>query len=98
MWNESKKRLHYDELPNELKTHRNRVSFHNSFKVVDGEGKSHAVVAHFSKDGALFYPPGHQPSRITDSKGGSSESNLSPIILKDPGPANMSKLGMQYFR
>jgi len=57
MWNEGKRRLRYNELPESLKTHTNRSSFLDRFKVVDGDGLSHAVVAHLSKDGHYFIHP-----------------------------------------
>ncbi|WP_214021419.1 DNA cytosine methyltransferase [Methanoculleus sp.] len=62
MWNEGK-RLHYDDLPENLKTHKNRSSFRDRFKVVDGDGFSHAVVAHLSKDGHYFIHPDIQQAR-----------------------------------
>ncbi|HOU30596.1 MAG TPA: DNA cytosine methyltransferase [Bacteroidales bacterium] len=63
LWNTKRKRLHYDELPSELKTHRNRTTFHDRFKVVDGNGKSHAIVAHLSKDGHFFIHPDIKQAR-----------------------------------
>ncbi len=56
-WNTEKKRVKYNELPEELKTHRNRSSFLDRFKVVDGDSLSHSVVAHASKDGHYFIHP-----------------------------------------
>src|SRR5690606_12223876 len=41
----------------ELKTHSNQSSFYDRFKVVNGDGLSHAVVAHISKDGHYFIHP-----------------------------------------
>lgn len=57
MWNDDKKRLRYNELPENLKTHTNQSSFLDRFKVVDGDGLSHAIVAHLSKDGHYFIHP-----------------------------------------
>jgi site-specific DNA-cytosine methylase len=62
MWKEGK-RLHYDDLPENLKTHKNRSSFRDRFKVVDGDGVSHAVVAHLSKDGHYFIHPDIRQAR-----------------------------------
>ena len=57
LWVHKGERLHYDDLPEELKTHKNRKAFADRYKVVDGEGKSHTVVAHIAKDGHYFIKP-----------------------------------------
>lgn len=62
-WNQKKRRIKYDELPSRLKTHRNRSTFRDRFKVVAGDGISHAVVAHISKDGHYFIHPDIQQAR-----------------------------------
>lgn len=57
-WNDGHRRLHYDELPGNLKTHRNRTSFIDRFKVVEGDLHCcHTVLAHLSKDGHYFIHP-----------------------------------------
>ena len=56
-WNDSKQRLHYNELPEKLKTHKNRLVFRDRFKVVDGNSYSHAILAHLGKDGHYFIHP-----------------------------------------
>lgn len=56
-WNNEKVRLRYPDLPSELKTHKNESSFIDRFKVVDGEGISHTVVAHIAKDGHHYIHP-----------------------------------------
>lgn len=57
-WNNGHKRLHYDELPEELKTHKNRKSFVDRFKVVEGDTNTcHTMMAHISKDGHYFIHP-----------------------------------------
>ena len=45
------------DLPNELKTHKNETSFTDRYKVVDGLGVSHTVVAHIAKDGHYYIHP-----------------------------------------
>lgn len=62
-WNQENRRIRYDELPNRLKTHRNRISFSDRFKVVSGDGFSHSVVAHISKDGHYFIHPDIRQAR-----------------------------------
>jgi len=57
-WNDNHKRLNYNDLPDELKTHRNRSSFVDRFKVVEGDKEfCHTVLAHLSKDGHHFIHP-----------------------------------------
>lgn len=57
-WNEGHQRLHYDELPEDLKTHKNRKSFVDRFKVVEGDTNAcHTMMAHISKDGHYFIHP-----------------------------------------
>lgn len=57
-WNNGHKRLHYDELPESLKTHKNRKSFVDRFKVVEGDTNAcHTMMAHISKDGHYFIHP-----------------------------------------
>lgn len=65
-WLDEEKRLLYTELPEELKTHKNRKSFLDRFKVVDPFGLSHTVVAHISKDGHYYiYPDLNQVRSIS---------------------------------
>jgi len=58
LWNRKKKRLNYNELPERLKTHRNRNSFIGRFRVVAADSyASHTVVAHIAKDGHYYIHP-----------------------------------------
>lgn len=60
LWFENSRheRLKYDDLPDELKTHRNRTSFVDRFKVVEGDmDYCHTILAHLSKDGHYFIHP-----------------------------------------
>lgn len=57
-WNFEKERLNYNDLPERLKTHENRTSFFDRFKVVAAnEHRSQTVVAHISKDGHYYIHP-----------------------------------------
>lgn len=57
-WKNDDTRLDYNELPERLKTHRNRQSFEDRFKVVaDDLPYSHTVVAHIAKDGHYYIHP-----------------------------------------
>lgn len=58
LWNSEKTRLDYNVLPDRLKTHRQRDSFLDRFKVVASDRPfSHTVVAHISKDGHYYIHP-----------------------------------------
>lgn len=58
LWADKGERLHYNELPEHLKTHKNQHSFVDRFKVVAWERKaSHTVVAHIAKDGHYYIHP-----------------------------------------
>lgn len=66
-WNNNHSRLKYDELPDELKTHKNQTSFLDRFKVVEGDCHyCHTVLAHLAKDGHYFiHPDIHQCRSIS---------------------------------
>lgn len=57
LWNEKHARLKYTDLPVALRSHKNESSFLDRFKVVNGKGKSHTVVAHIAKDGHYYVHP-----------------------------------------
>jgi len=57
LWVNKGERLKYDTLPESLKKHKNNSSFLDRFKVVDGSGCSHTLVAHISKDGHYYIYP-----------------------------------------
>ena len=57
-WDSEKTRLKYDDLPERLKTHRNRNAFCDRFKVVASDlPVSHTVLAHIAKDGHYYIHP-----------------------------------------
>lgn len=57
LWNKKHMRIKYTDLPNEYKTQKNENSFLDRFKVVDGQGYAHTVVAHLAKDGHYYIHP-----------------------------------------
>lgn len=63
MWNNQHLRLKYTDLPMELRSQKNENSFLDRFKVIDGEGKVHTLVAHLSKDGHYYIHPNKQYCR-----------------------------------
>jgi len=57
-WNDRQERLDYNDLPDRLKTHHNRSSFLDRFKVIAGNKPySHTIVAHISQDGHFSIHP-----------------------------------------
>lgn len=62
-WNEENIRIKYPDLPTKLKTHKNETAFIDRFKVVNGEGVSHTVVAHIAKDGHYYIHPDESQCR-----------------------------------
>lgn len=63
-WNNEQERLDYNDLPNKLKTHKNRHSFFDRFKVVAQElPYSQTVVAHIAKDGHYYIHPDIEQNR-----------------------------------
>lgn len=63
-WNTKMERLNYNDLPEELKTHQNRTSFFDRFKVVSAEAlHSQTVVAHIAKDGHYYIHPDIEQNR-----------------------------------
>lgn len=57
-WFNEKRRPEYDELPDVLKTHKNRAAFKDRFKIVAPDLLySQTIVAHLAKDGHYFIHP-----------------------------------------
>lgn len=57
MWNDKGIRVRNDLLPDDIKTQNNITSFLDRFKVVNGDGVSHTIIAHLSKDGHYYIHP-----------------------------------------
>ncbi len=63
-WNDNHKRLNYQAVPEELRTHKNSTAFTDRFKVVAGDMPySQTVVAHISKDGHYYIHPDKNQNR-----------------------------------
>jgi len=56
-------RLQYKDLPSELTTHKNTRVFNDRFKVVNGKGLCHTMVAHIAKDGHHYIHPDIKQNR-----------------------------------
>jgi DNA (cytosine-5)-methyltransferase 1 len=56
-WEKEKKRIKYTDVPKSLQTQKNTEAFPDRFKVVDGKGISHTVIAHIAKDGHYYIHP-----------------------------------------
>jgi DNA (cytosine-5)-methyltransferase 1 len=63
-WENRHERLNYNDLPEHLKTHQNRTSFFDRFKVVAADlPYSQTVVAHIAKDGHYYIHPDSKQNR-----------------------------------
>ena len=56
-WSNKRVRVKYTDLPQKMRTQKNEDSFLDMFKVVDGNGLSHTIVAHLAKDGHYYIHP-----------------------------------------
>src|SRR5690606_9325486 len=63
-WEKKQERLNYNDIPEKLKTHNNRTSFFDRFKVVAADlPYSQTVVAHIAKDGHYYIHPDIKQNR-----------------------------------
>jgi len=93
-WNRNGKRIKYSELPLRLKTHKNEKAFQDRFKVVNGGGLSHAVVAHLSKDGHYFiHPDINQDRSITVREAARIQSFPDNYLFEGPRFSKFMQIG-----
>lgn len=93
-WNKSEHRLHYDELPDYLKTHKNRHSFVDRYKVVNRKSVSHAVLAHLAKDGHYFiHPDPDQARSLTVREAARIQSFPDEYLFEGPRSAKYVQIG-----
>lgn len=93
-WNKEKRALKYNELPEELRTHKNSSSFLDRYKMVRNEDYSHTIVAHISKDGHYYIHPDMEQNRsLTVREAARIQSFPDDFFFEDSRTAAFKQIG-----
>ena len=93
-WNEEHTRVKNNTLPEEIKTQNNETSFLDRFKVIDGNGYSHTVLAHLSKDGHYYINPNGKYNRsISMREAARIQSFPDNFYFEGPRSAKFRQIG-----
>ena len=93
-WNIEHTRIKNNTLPTEIRTQNNETSFLDRFKVVDGNGYSHTVIAHLSKDGHYYINPNEKYNRsISMREAARIQSFPDNFYFEGPRSAKFKQIG-----
>lgn len=93
-WNKEHTRIKNNTLPEEIRTQNNETSFLDRFKVVDGQGYSHTVIAHLSKDGHYYINPNEKYNRsISMREAARIQSFPDNFYFEGPRSAKFKQIG-----
>lgn len=93
-WNETGRKMKYNELPKELITHSNKNSFLDRFNIVPYDDICHTVVAHISKDGHYYiHPDINQNRSISIREAARIQSFPDDFYFEDSRTAAFKQIG-----